>query len=252
MLIDSHAHVDVKDFDPDRDLVLSKCQITVVNAGVDLKSNLLSIEMSKVYRNVIPAVGLHPEYVERADQELEETLRLIDLVPLISEVGLDFFWIKEEPLRAKQIQVLNRFMEVGEKQGKALIIHSRGGLKKIMEMVSSYKVRFAIHAFEGSVKDAKRIEEMGGFISVPPILVRDKGRMEVVRNVSEDSLLTETDSPFMGPDRTRNEPCNVKITLQRISEIKGINLIELEEKIENNFRRLLGPYSFSGANLTNR
>ncbi|MEM4077345.1 MAG: TatD family hydrolase, partial [Metallosphaera sp.] len=89
MLIDVHAHIDVKEFDRDRDAILSDCDIIVVNAGVDLNTDLESVRLSRRYNNVIPAVGFHPEFIEKVDSEIENVLRLIDDVPIISEVGLD-------------------------------------------------------------------------------------------------------------------------------------------------------------------
>ncbi|MEL9969540.1 MAG: TatD family hydrolase [Metallosphaera sp.] len=253
MLIDVHAHIDVKEFDRDRDAILSDCDIIVVNAGVDLNTDLESVRLSRRYNNVIPAVGFHPEFIEKVDSEIENVLRLIDDVPIISEVGLDYFWIKDETLRRRQREVLAKFMSLAETQGKPLVIHSRGGLREIIDMVSSYKTRFAIHGYEGSVRDALEIVDLGGFLSFPPIILRDKGRLNVVSNLPEDSILTETDSPFMGPDRTRNVPCNVNLTLRKIAEVKRIEKEELEKKIESNFKRLLGPYSsLVGANLTKR
>ncbi|MCH1770697.1 MULTISPECIES: TatD family hydrolase [Metallosphaera] len=253
MLLDAHAHVDVREFDSDRDLVLSRCDILVVNAGVDLATDLATLELARRYRNVVPAVGFHPEFIEKVDQELEQVRKLVELAPIISEVGLDYFWIKDEELRKKQKQVLEVFMELGQAQDKPLIIHSRGGLREILDLVSSYRVRFAIHGYEGSMRDASRIVELGGFLSFPPIIVRDKGRREIARVVHEDHILTETDSPFMGPDRSRNEPCNVRITVNTLAEIRKMGKDELEEKIMNNFRRLLGPhFSSLGANLTKR
>jgi len=253
MLVDVHAHLDVEEFDKDREEVLRKCRIVVVNAGVDLKSSMASLNMARSYPNVVPAVGLHPEFVEKADLELEKVLELIKDAPIISEVGLDFYWIKEEKLRKKQVEMLGRFMEEGERQRKALVIHSRGGLRDILEMVTSYKVKFVIHAYEGSIKDAIRVHELGGFVSIPPIIVRDKVRRTVAEKIPLESILTETDSPFMGPDRYRNEPCNVAITLMELAKLRKQDVREIEEKIQDNFKGIMEPYfSLSGANLTNK
>ncbi len=101
MLIDAHAHVDVREFDKDRDEVLSRCEILVVNAGVDLATNLASLDLANRYGNVIPAVGFHPEFIEKADKEINSIIPLLEKAPLISEVGLDYFWIKDEKLRKK-------------------------------------------------------------------------------------------------------------------------------------------------------
>ncbi|BAB67148.1 TatD family hydrolase [Sulfurisphaera tokodaii] len=240
MLVDAHAHIDIKDFDKDRDQILKKCNIIVVNAGVDLESNLKSLELEKKYSNVIAAVGFHPEFVKNKINELDKCLELVEKARIISEVGLDYFWIKEDELRKKEIEILSRFLEIGEKEQKPLIIHVRGGFNDLVTILSSYKVKFVIHAFEGSIKNAKRVIELGGLISMPPILLRDKTRQEIIKNVDLEYILTETDSPFMAHEKMiRNEPCNVQLTIEKIAELKNIDIQEVEKKIENNFKKLL-------------
>ncbi|QIW24848.1 TatD family deoxyribonuclease [Sulfolobus sp. S-194] len=240
MLIDVHAHIDVKDFDKDRDQILKKCNIIVVNAGVDLGSNLKSLELEKKYNNVIAAVGFHPEFVKDKIHELENCLELVKKAKIISEVGLDYFWIKEDELRRKEIEILSRFLEIGEKEQKPLIIHVRGGFNDLVNILSSYKVKFVIHAFEGSIKNARKVIELGGLISMPPILLRDKTRQEIIKNLDLEYILTETDSPFMAHEKMiRNEPCNVKLTIEKIAQLKNIDIQEVEKKIENNFKKLL-------------
>jgi len=241
MLIDAHAHIDVKDFDNDREEILKKCNIVVVNAGVDLESNLKSLELEKKYSNVIAAIGFHPEFIKDKISEVDKCLELTKKARLISEIGLDYFWVKEEELRKKQKEVLSKFLEIAEKDRKPTLIHVRGGFSDLISLLSSYKVKFAIHGFEGSIKNANKVTDLSGLISIPPILVRDKNRQEVVKNVDIQYLLTETDSPFMGPEKMkRNEPCNVKLTIEKIAELKGMEKEEVEEKILNNFTLFSG------------
>jgi len=241
MLVDAHAHIDVKDFDNDREEVLKKCNIVVVNAGVDLESNLKSLGLEKKYSNVIAAIGFHPEFIKDKFSEVDKCLELTQKARIISEIGLDYFWIKEEELRKKQKEVLSKFLEIAEKDRKPTLIHVRGGFSDLISLLSSYKVKFAIHGFEGSLKNANKVIDLGGLISIPPILVRDKNRQEVVKNVDIQYLLTETDSPFMGPEKMkRNEPCNVKFTIEKIAELKGMGKKEVEEKILDNFTLFSG------------
>ncbi|MEW9491032.1 MAG: TatD family hydrolase [Candidatus Aramenus sulfurataquae] len=237
MLIDVHAHLHTKDFDQDRDKVLAKCNVKVVEAGVDLESDLRVIELSSKY-GLVPALGFHPEFVERSN-EVDEVLKLLDKAKAISEVGLDYYWIKEEELKRKEVQVLERFLEEGERRNIPVIIHSRGGNKDLLSILPSYKVKFVIHAYEGSVKDALKFVDLGGFISFPPVIVRDKFRQAIAKEVPLENAFTETDSPFLGVDKgTRNEPCNVIYALKKIAELKGVEQEEVERKIEENFKKI--------------
>jgi len=238
-LIDVHAHIDVKDFDIDRDIVVSRCDIIIVNAGVDKLSNIKTLELASKYKNVIPAIGFHPEFVEKAENELEDCLKLVERAKIISEVGLDYYWIKNEELRKKQKEILQLFLDIAEKFKKPVILHNRGSIRDLIQILSSYKVKFVIHAYEGSVKDALRIVDMNGFISLPPVIVRDKYRLNVAKEIPIENILTETDSPFLGPEKgKRNEPCNVILVIKKLAEIKNIDEKEVINIIENNFKKL--------------
>jgi len=242
MYIDVHAHIDSKEFDQDRDAIVNECEITIVNAGVDLESNLKSLELEKKYKNVIAAVGFHPEFIKDKENEIEKCLELTNNAKIISEIGLDYYWIKDSELRKNQIKILSLFLEKAEKHRKTSIIHVRGGINDLLTLLPSYKVRFVIHAYEGSIRDAKRILDLGGLISVPPVLIRDKYRQEIVREIDLDYLMTETDSPFLGPERyVRNKPCNVSLTIKKISELKKIEEKEVIQRIRKNFREKILP-----------
>lgn len=240
MLVDIHAHLDTIEFENKIDEILNKCNILVVNAGVDYKSDINTLKLSQKYKQILPAIGFHPEYIEKFDEEKDKILKLIPNAIAISEVGLDYYWIKNQDLRKKQIEVLKIFLEISEKTKKAIILHVRGGMNELLQLLNSYKVTFVIHAFEGSVKDANKVIELGGYISIPPVIIRDKYRQKVVESIDLEYLVTETDSPFLGPEKGKiNEPCNVKLALEKISEIKKTEISEVEEKIEKNFRKIL-------------
>ncbi|MCY0873632.1 TatD family deoxyribonuclease [Acidianus infernus] len=240
MLIDIHAHLNSDELKDKIDEILSKCSIKIINAGVDLDSDIETLELARKYKDIIyPAIGFHPEYIEKAEKEVDKILPLIDKAIAISEVGLDYYWIKDEKLRKKEIEVLSAFLEIGEKSRKPVILHIRGGMNDFLQLVSSYKLTFIIHAFEGSIKIARKILDLGGYLSFPPIIVRDKLRRQIAKEVPIDRLFTETDSPFLGPEKGKmNEPCNVNITLDELSIIKGLSKDEIEKQIEKNFYRV--------------
>ncbi|BDC19036.1 TatD family hydrolase [Acidianus sp. HS-5] len=240
MLVDIHAHLESQELKSRIDEILSKCEIKIINAGVNLDTNLQTLELARKYKNIIyPAIGFHPEYVEKANEELNNILPLTDEAIAISEIGLDYYWIKDEKLRKKEIEVLSTFLEIAEKSNKPVILHIRGGMTEFLQLIPSYRLTFIIHAFEGSIKIAKRILDLGGYISFPPIIVRDKLRREVAKEVPLDRLFTETDSPFLAPEKGKiNEPCNVRITIDELSIIKGVDKEEIEKKIEENFYKI--------------
>mgnify|MGYP001770625889 CR=1 FL=1 len=237
VLIDGHAHLDTEELLPKVNELLAECDIIVVNASVDYATSLKVIELARKHERVIPAIGFHPEFVTRGE-EVPKVLELLQYALEVSEVGLDYYWIKDEALRKKEIEVLTKFLEAGEKLGLPVVLHSRGGNRDLLNLLPSFKVSFAIHAFEGSVKDAKKFVDLGGFISVPPVVVRDKTRTQVVKEIDLDYLLTETDSPFMSAEKgSVNRPCEVKRVIAHVSQVKGVGEADVAEKIEENFKR---------------
>ncbi len=241
MLVDLHSHIDTEDFERDREEVLKRCEILVVNAGVDLESDMRTLELSDRFPNVIPAVGLHPENINYEDPmtDLEKIIPLVDRAQLISEVGLDYYWIKDQDKRKFQRKVLETFLSLGERKKKPLVIHIRGGMKDFLDVISSFKVTFDVHAYEGSVRDAEKLIDKGGYISVPPVIIRDSQRQNVVRSIDRERVITETDSPFLGPTRERNEPCNVRLTLDKLADLWKIDVKEVEEQILLNFNKFI-------------
>ncbi len=241
MFVDIHSHIDSEEFNSDRDSIVKKCNIIIVDAGINYENDLKVLEIAGRYTNVIPAVGLHPENInyDNPRKEIDSVISLIEKAEIISEIGLDYYWIKDEEKRKIQKKVLEELLSIAEKENKPAVIHVRGGLRDFLEIIESFKVRFDVHAYEGSVKNAMKIIELGGYLSFPPIIVRDKQRQIIALNVPKERILTETDSPFLGSTRDRNEPCNVKTTLETLSTLWKIDIKDIEEIIFQNFRRFL-------------
>ncbi len=238
MLFDGHAHLDSEQFRGKVRDVASECNVLIVNASVDLRSSLDTLRLASELDNVFPAIGFHPEFVEKS-QEVPQVLSLVEYAVEVSEVGLDYYWIKDDVLKKKEIEILSAFLERAERLSLPVVIHSRGGNKDLLNILPSYRITFAIHAFEGSLKHANAFVDLGGFISFPPIIVRDKSRAEIARNIDLSHILTETDSPFMGAEKGEiNRPCNVVKAVRKIAELRGLSVEEVEAKIEQNALRL--------------
>ncbi|MGC9106446.1 MAG: TatD family hydrolase [Thermoprotei archaeon] len=237
MLFDGHAHLDSEQFKGNVRDIASECNVLIVNASVDLRSSLNTLKLASELDNVFPAIGFHPEFVERS-QEVPQVLELVEYAVEVSEVGLDYYWIKDDVLRKKEIEVLSAFLERAERLSLPVVIHSRGGNKDLLNILPSYRITFAIHAFEGSLKHANAIVDLGGFISFPPIIVRDRSRADIAKSVDLSHILTETDSPFMGAEKGEiNRPCNVIKAVKKIAELKGLPPEEVEAIIERNALR---------------
>lgn len=247
MLVDVHCHLSFKEFDHDRDKVIQnaikKGLNTVINSGTNYKENLETLNLASKYPNIIKAsLGLYPTHASKlSDEELERELEFIkinkDKIIAIGEVGLDF---KFEDDYNKQKNAFLKIIDLAEKLGKPLVIHSRQAEKEVVEILESTKLkRINFHCFMGNFKLVKKIYDHGWCLSIPPIILRSLHFQGVVNLVPITNLLTETDSPFLSPPpKTRNEPSNVKLVVEKISELKNMDVEETKKNIFSNFQKI--------------
>ena len=244
MLVDVHAHLDFKDFDADIDEVIKRAHeaevIAIINNGTDPETNRKTIALSAKYHLVKPALGIYPtEAAKMTEEQLDKEFKYIEnSKPVgLGEVGLD---LKLLPDLKGQKEVFERFIKLSEKMRIPLIVHSRKAEQIVVDtLISSNAKLVNLHCFSGKLSLAKKAEDHGWYMSIPPNVVFSTHFQELVKTVSLSHLLTETDSPFLSNVKgERNEPANVKATVQKIAEIKGMDPIETENNIFLNFSRL--------------
>lgn len=246
MLVDVHAHLDLKQFELDLDDVINRARslgvISVINNGLNPVSNRKTLELSKKYDIVKPALGLYPiDALELSDEELETELSFIrQNKPIaIGEVGLDYLRSQEKD---KQKKIFQRVIALAEELDLPVIVHSRKAELDTVEMLESSKLKkIVMHCFNGEQNLIKRIEDNGWFFSIPPIILRSLHFQLIVNQVSTNQLLTETDSPYLAPPpKKRNEPIFVSKVVEKISEIKNLNQDEVKKIIFMNYKNIFG------------
>ncbi len=246
VLFDVHCHLDLFE---NVDEVVKRAESvgvkTIINNGVDVESNRKTLELSKRFKSIRAALGLHPEFIEKFSYELiDSEINFIrknkDKIAAIGEVGLDFHWVKDEKLRSKQEDLFKRFIELSNELKKPLIIHSRGAEREVVNILKDIDHhQFIMHSFGGRLNMLNNLLNEGAYFSIPPIIVRGSHFQELVKRVPLSSLLTETDSPFLGPFKDKkNEPANVKLTVKKIAEIKGLTVEEVENNLFMNYMKL--------------
>ena len=247
MFIDVHCHLNFEHFDVDRDEVINRAIKTglkvIVNSGTNHKENLETLDLASKYPHIIKAsLGLYPTYVSKlSEDELNKELEFIklhkDKIIAIGEVGLDH---KFEDDHTKQKSAFLKIIKLAEKIDKPLVIHSREAEKEVVEILESTNLKkINFHCFTGNFKLVKKIVDKGWCLSIPPTIIRGLHFQGLVDIVPITQLLTETDSPFLSPPpKVRNEPSNVKIVVEKISEIKNMNVDEAKNNIFSNFQKI--------------
>jgi TatD DNase family protein len=252
MLADSHAHLEMNDFDRDRDEVIRRAE----NAGVDLIITVgttlddcrKAVSIANKYKNVYAAIGIHPHEVKDIDETTYETLKKLakmDKVVAFGEIGLDFF--RNLSPRDVQIRRFGEQLELASEIGLPIIIHDRDAHQETLEMLGGWKGkhRGVVHCFSGNYKMAEKCLEMGFFISIPGAITFGKSEklQDVVRHIPVTDILVETDAPYLTPHPhrgKRNEPAYVIHTARKVAEIKGLSLEELASVTYQNTKNVFG------------
>ena len=252
MLADSHAHLEMNDFDRDRDEVIRRAE----NAGVDLIITVgttlddcrKAVSIANKYKNVYAAIGIHPHEVKDIDETTYETLKKLakmDKVVAFGEIGLDFF--RNLSPRDVQIRRFGEQLELASEIGLPIIIHDRDAHQETLEMLGGWKGkhRGVVHCFSGNYKMAEKCLEMGFFISIPGAITFGKSEklQDVIRHIPVTDILVETDAPYLTPHPNRgkrNEPAFVYYVAKKAAELRGEDFETFATVTAENVRHLYG------------
>ena len=252
MLADSHAHLEMNDFDRDRDEVIGRARDAgvdlIITVGTTLDDCRKAVSIASKYKNVYAAIGIHPHEVKDIDETTYETLKKLakmDKVVAFGEIGLDFF--RNLSPRDVQIRRFGEQLELASEIGLPIIIHDRDAHQETLEMLGGWKGkhRGVVHCFSGNYKMAEKCLEMGFFISIPGAITFGKSEklQDVIRHIPVTDILVETDAPYLTPHPNRgkrNEPAYVIHTARKVAEIKGLSLEELANVTYQNTRNVFG------------
>lgn len=252
MFIDSHAHLDDKRFDEDRDILIEGLKDNgidiAINIGADLQTSINSVELSKKYGHIYASVGIHPHSADEADDiALKKIKELADneKVVAIGEIGLDFYY--DNSPRDEQRKCFKEHLRLAKELNLPVVIHSREASQETFDIIQEAQdgtLRGVMHCYSGSVEMAEEyINKLGFYISIGGPVTFKNARIvkEVAQFVPLDKLLIETDCPYLTPEPyrgKRNEPMYVKYTAAEIAKLRGITVEELAEATSRNAREL--------------
>ena len=252
MFIDSHAHVDGREFDADREQVMERAQAAgvsvILNVGTgDPHSNAFerAVELGKSNSAIYTAIGTHPHDARLYDDKVEEKIKnLINNVRVVAwgEIGLDFHY--DNSPRDVQIAVFKRQLRAARECDLPVVIHTREAEAETIEILKSEYAgaqrRGVFHCFSGSMHLAQRALEIGFMISFSGIVTFKKADelRAVAKEVPLDRLLIETDCPYLTPipyRGQRNEPAYVVEVARCLAELHGVVLEVMARVTTENF-----------------
>lgn len=255
MLFDTHAHLDDSQFDANRQEILDRARqarlIGIVAVGTTAASSQRCCDLAAEHPGFLyAAVGIQPNYVRHAepsDWNMIEELAGYPGVRAIGETGLDCYW-DDSPLET-QIDYFQRHIDLAHKTGLPFIVHMRDSAPQIIDLLRPVAQQRSLvgvmHSFTGTWEQAKILLDFGLHISFAGMVTFKKSAdlREVARQVPEDRLLVETDSPYLSPEPLRgkrpNEPARVAHTLSCLAETRGTSAEKLGEATTRNACHLL-------------
>ncbi|WP_053216965.1 TatD family hydrolase [Virgibacillus senegalensis] len=251
MLFDTHVHLNINQFDEDREEVMKRAKEAgveyMVVVGFDRETIPKALELAEANPNIYAAVGWHPvDAVDMEDSDLEwiEELANHPKVVAIGEMGLDYHWDKSP--KEIQKEVLRKQIRLAKRVALPIVIHNREATEDIIEILreeDAAEVGGIMHCYNDSVEYVQQCLDMGFYISLggPVTFKNAKDPKEVAKMVPLDRLLVETDCPFLAPHPNRgkrNEPAYVKLVAEKIAELREISFEEVSDATTNNALKL--------------
>jgi TatD DNase family protein len=253
MLIDTHAHLFYPNFEGELDEIISRAESDGVNyflvPATDLKTSEKVIELTKKYKSIYGAVGVHPHDTKDWDSSfipIIENFTNNRKIVAIGEIGLDYYY--DFSPKEKQIEAFKAQIELALKLDLPVIIHNRDSDKDMMEIIRGYcgtGLKAQFHCFNGSLDDAMELVGMNYMLSFTGnITFKNADNLrKILQHVPPENLLLETDSPFMTPvphRGTRNEPAYIKYSAEKIAELHKLRIEDVAKITSFNAFRIFG------------
>ena len=253
MLIDTHAHLDEDQITPILDDVLRRAGgagvTSIVTVGTTAASSGRCVELSQSYETVYAAVGLQPNYCGEAsttDWDAIVQLASGDRVVALGETGLDRYW--DFTAFDTQQDYFDRHLRLSQQLDLPFIVHMRDCDEDVVAMLEQARLRGPLrgvmHSFTGTVCTARRCLELGLHISFAGMVTYKKSESlrEIAREVPDDRILIETDSPYLSPHPHRgqrpNEPALIVHTAACLAETRRVDLPTFARQTSENARQL--------------
>ena len=250
MLFDTHAHMDDRAFDADREALLKSLPqqgiAYLMNPGCSLASSRNADRLSREYDYIYAAVGSHPDAADEVNEEVLEVYRVLckqnPKIRAIGEIGLDYHY--EDITRDLQQKAFRAQMALAAELDLPAIVHERDAHGDGMQIVSEFpSVTGVFHCYSGSAEMANWLIDRGWYIGFTGVLTFKNARkaIEVAANIPLERLVLETDCPYMAPEPfrgKRNDPSKLYRMAEKLAELRGLSVEEIHRITTENGKRL--------------
>ena len=247
--IDTHCHIYYDKYQDDIDDVINRANNNNVNhmicVGVDFESSEKSLFLSEKYKSVFATAGYHPHeskfalhnYLDKISQLLKHPK-----VVAIGEIGLDYYY--EHSDKKTQVKIFREQLELAKDLDVPVVIHNRESDNDLYYNIKESKItKGVIHCYSSDTKYAKKIFDLGLFVSFTGILTFSQSLQKVVKEIPLEKVMIETDSPYLTPiphRGKRNEPHMVSLIAEKIADIKNISIEEVARTTTKTAKKFFG------------
>ena len=248
---DSHSHYNDEKFDEDREQILEeiyKAGVTkVIVAGYDINSSKKAVDLSKKYKYIYAICGISPNDIAETENEIKQQLEQIEKIAQstkivgIGEIGLDYYWNKEN--KELQKKAFINQIKLADKMDLPIIIHSREAVMDTIQILkeNTPKRKGVFHCCPLNIELVKEGLKLGFYISLagPITFKNSKNADEIIQMIPLEKMLIETDSPYLAPEPnrgTRNDSRNLKYLVEKIAQVKQREPEEIARITYNNWK----------------
>ena len=249
MLFDTHAHMDDRAFDADRDPLLQgladKGVCLVMNPGCSLESSENAVRLAERYPFVYAAVGSHPDAADEVNDPVLDRYRVLarhEKVKAIGEIGIDYHY--EDIPRKLQLEAFRKQLELAREVGLPVIVHERDAHEDGLALAKEYRdVGGVFHCFSGSAEMARQLVDLGWYIGFTGVLTFKNARkaIEAAQAIPLERIVLETDCPYMAPEPfrgRRNDPGYLFRMAEKLAQLRGLELEQIHSITVENGKRL--------------
>ena len=251
-MIDSHCHINDELYRNNPEEYVKNAEkagvFQFLIVGCDRKTSEIAVDISNRIENCYAAVGIHPTDSKNATVEDLNTIKQLaknHKVIAIGEIGLDFYWDKEESIKQHQREYFIKQIQIANEMDLPISVHCRDGIEECLKILKENRVRHGgiMHCYAGSLESAKEFIELGFLLGFGGTVtfknsVRPK---EVVANIPSDWYALETDAPYLTPDPYRGKENHSKylyLVRNKIAELRKISPEQVEKETTENFKRV--------------
>jgi len=243
MFIDAHTHL--SEYKDNLNKALNQIQthkIFSLSVSMDVSSYQETKQIAQQSEFVIPCFGIHPWEAHRFSNDVHALSPYIQESPIIGEVGLDFYFVKERSKHKAQQKVLEYFFNSASSGSKILNLHTKGAESEVLALLEEFKLPHSIiHWYSGPISLIERYLSAGCFFTMGSALLHSKHIKNILDAIPDERLLTETDNPGGTKWMTghRGYPDQIRRIVQEIGKQKNMTEKEVNSLVENNFASLI-------------